>query len=360
MNRITSLFTLLLLTLSAAMAQHKTYKSDELIPVASFGQSMVIGLSVTSTNRLFVSFPNYNGAGNIALAEVKDGAYTVYPDTSWNRKGSGEHSFVRIQDLYVDAHNNLWVLDSKPNSQGTEDGEFKLVKINTTSNTVEKVYTFDDLDLKKSALNDVRIDVEKNLAYFSDPGLAAIVILDLISGQTRVVLANSTYTSADDIVIQFDGLEMRDRQGQPFSHHVNSIALTKDFKYFYFKPINKHHLYRIATHYLADKSLSDSELAAQVEDMGKVGITHGMEADAHGNIYLTSSESYSISYLSPDRKLHVLVQDSRLLWPDSLGIGSDGYLYFSCAQLQRLPEYNQGINRTVYPYEVYRVKMPIP
>jgi len=94
--------------------------------------------------------------------------------------------------------------------------------------------------------------------------------------------------------------------------------------------------------------------------MGKVGITHGMEADAHGNIYLTSSESYSISYLSPDRKLHVLVQDSRLLWPDSLGIGSDGYLYFSCAQLQRLPEYNQGINRTVYPYEVYRVKMPIP
>ncbi|SFW51430.1 Major royal jelly protein [Sinomicrobium oceani] len=358
--------SLIMAAIFTQVSAQEKFHSDALETVATFGKSMAIGLTVTSDNRIFVAFPDYNGDGKYTLTEQKDGKVIAYPDKKWNTRSGGKDHFLRVQDLYADAEDNLWVLDSKPASQGsvfgdkTEDteGHFKLVKINTGKDRVERVYAFEDLDKSISGLNDVRVDIQKNMAYLSDPGQAAIVVLDLNTGKTRSVLRKTAFTTADAIVLNYRGREMRDSGGRPFSSHVNGIALTKDFRYFYFKPINKKNLYRIETRYLADPELPDTELRRNVEDMGAVGITHGLVADSRGNIFLTTSESYSITYRSPDGKLHTLVRDSRLLWPDSLGTGTDEYLYFTCAQLQRLPQWNEGEDRTEYPYAMYRVKLP--
>jgi sugar lactone lactonase YvrE len=356
MKKLISLLMIPSLVSAASYGQAPLH-SDSLIRVASFGKSMAIGLSVTSDNRVFVSFPNHNGDGSLALAEEKNGHIYPYPNRTWNaKKGSYNVHFLRVQDLYVDANDNLWVLDSKPDSR--QGGKFKLVKVNTRTNKVAKAYLFEGLDKSRSALNDVRIDLKRNLAYLSDPGQAAIVVLNLASGKTRTVLGNTSFTLADPIVLKYAGIEMKNENGKPFSSNVNGIALTHDFKYLYFKPINKEDLYRISTAYLAESALPEKELESKVEDMGKVGITHGLIADKAGNIYLSTSEDYSISYLSPDGKLHTLVRDRRILWPDSMGIGSDGYLYFSCSQLQLLPEWNNGVDKTEYPYRIFKVRLP--
>ena len=352
--------------LSSFMFAQTENTDQELIPFAEFGKEMVIGLSVNSQNRVFVSFPNYDGNGSLALAEEKNGKLAAYPNPEWNVKKEYNTSFLRVQDIYVDKEDNLWVLDSKPaasgnifaDGSGNNEGKFKLVKISTKTNQPEKVYHFKGLDFSKSALNDVRIDLEKNLAYLSDPGQAAIVVLDLKTDEARTALAKTKFTLADNRILKYDGVEMKDKNGKPFVSHVNGIALTHDFKYFYFKPINKENLFRIETQYLAEKNLSEKELQSKVEDMGKVGVTHGLIADKDGNIYLTTSETHSISYLTPNGELKVLVKDQRLHWPDSLGIGSDGYLYFSDSQLQLLPQWNNGIDRTAYPYTAYKVKLP--
>lgn len=354
-----------LLSVVSSFAQH-TSEEKRLIAIAEFGRSMAIGLSVTSTNRVFVAFPNYNGNGNLAVAELKDRKLIPYPDMKWNSKADEGNAFLRVQDLFVDARDNLWVLDSRPGASGNifregqeaPAGKFKLVKINTHTNKVEDIYSFDDLDKLRSALNDVRVDVSRGLAYLSDPGLAAIVVLDLKTGKSRTVLRNSKFTKADNIVLKYDNGEMKDRNGNPFSSNVNGIALTPDFKYFYFKPINKENLFRIETRFLADSSLSDIELENKVANAGSVGITHGLVADRHGNIYLTNSESYAISYLTPLGEVRTLVKDKNILWPDSMGIGGDGYLYFTCAQLQLLPQWNDGKDLTRYPYRAYKVKLP--
>lgn len=347
-------------------AQIKTQTALE--AVADFGPSMAIGLSLNSDNRLFVSFPNYDGDDKYALAEVIHGKLSPYPDKSWNMKGTaGAAHFLRIQDLFVDELDNLWVLDSKPapggdifksGKQYQRSGTFSLIKINTGTNKVERTYKFPDLNKSISALNDVRVDTKRNMAYLSDPGQAAIVVLDLKTGKSRSVLAKSNFTLADDVVLEYSGKEMRDKNDHPFRSNINGIALTHDGKYLYFKPINKEDLFRIETRFLRDASLSEIDLQAKVEDVGKVGITHGLIADKMGNIYLSTSESYSISYLTPDGHLKTLIQDENLLWPDSMGIGSDGYLYISCSQLQLLPNWNGGEDRTHYPYKAYRVHLP--
>lgn len=338
----------------------------ELQTVADFGKHMAIGLSVNSQNRVFVAFPGSDGNGNLALSEIKDGKPVPYPNQEWNDEGDYGSHFLRVQDLYVDGNDVLWVLDSKPSpssnvfrdEQKEVLGQFKLVKINTKTDQVEKVYLFDDLDKAHSGLNDVRVDTERNYAYFSDPGMAAIVTMNLETGKTRVLLKGSPYTKAENIVLTYDGTAMLDKDGHPFTSDVNGIALTHDAKYFYFKPINKRELFRIEAQYLADDALSDEDVAKHVEEVGKVGVTHGLVADKSGNVYLTTSEDFSISYVTPTGELKTLVQDPRLHWPDSLGVGSDGYLYFTCAQLQLLPQWSNGTDRTDYPYRAYRVQLP--
>ncbi|WP_313267784.1 L-dopachrome tautomerase-related protein [Sphingobacterium sp.] len=349
------------------MAQDNNSTSPQLEVAVHLGPYRPIGVSLTSSNRLFVSFPKQTTNFQYALTEIIDGKPVPYPDNEWNKTGIENSHFVNVQDIFVDAQDNLWVLDSKPSSAGSifgndekpTQGQFKLLKIDTKKDQIERIYSFDDLDKTKSGLNDMRIDGKKNLAYLSDPGQAAIIVLDLKTGKSRKALAGSRFTLADpEVILSYDDNDMRNENGKPFSSNVNGIALSHDFKYLYFKPINQTHLYCIATEFLTDATLTKQELDAKVEDKGEVGITHGLLSDINGNIYLTSSIDYSIKYLSPDGKLHTLVRDPRILWPDSMGIGEDGYLYFSCAQLFKDPQWNKGINKVELPYYVFKVKLP--
>lgn len=364
-------YILILLAMSLppfiSKSQTPNYHSDDLEVVADLGNYQAIGLSVSAENRLFVSFPRRGGAYEYGLVEIIDGKKVPYPNEGWNTNTEGPEHFYSLQDLYVDGDDYLWVLDSKPAPAGSifgdkgeaSQGQFKLLKIDLTTDAVEKVYTFDDLDKSRSALNDVRVDTDRQLAYFSDPGLAAIVVLDLKTEKSRVLLADSEVTTATPgVVLSYEGKDMRNAEGKPFQSNINGIALTRDNKYFYFKPINAYELYRIAAEYLADPDLTDDQLLQHVELVGNTVITHGMEADNKGNIFLTSSIDYSVKFVSPDGTLKTLVQDKRLLWPDSFGVGKDGYLYFTCAQLQKEAVWNEGINKTEYPYQVFRVRLP--
>lgn len=343
--------------------------AQQLLEVASFEKNQPIGVTVSPvSNRLFVSFPKHEPY-LYGLTEIVNGKREAFPDLEWNKIDSinTQKHFVNVQDLYADQNNFLWVLDSKPSggssvfgdSGKSKTGQFKLLKIDLKTDKVIRIYEFDDLPKDKSGLNDLVVDTDKDLAYLSDPGLSAVVVLNLKSGKSRIVLEKDQSTIAQpNFVLKLDGINVIDDKGKPFNSNVNGIALTKDNKYFYFRAINQTKLYRIATTFLADDKLSKEELSKKVEMVRETGVCHGMIADQKGNIYLSSSPDYSIKYVSPDGELHTLVTDKRLSWPDSFGIGTDGFLYLSCSQLNRLPKYNKGNDRTAYPYRVYKVKLP--
>jgi sugar lactone lactonase YvrE len=353
-----------------ALALHSNAQKNkaQLIEVASFGDYQPIGVKLApQTNRLFVSFPHHEPF-LYALTEIINGKPVLYPDSAWNNYNMDEPDthFVNVQDLYTDDRNFLWVLDSSPagsaaviGNSTSKTGRFKLIKIDLSDNTVKRSYAFDDLPKDKSALNDVQIDNSKQLAYLSDPGLRAIVVLDLVSGKSRVVLKEDKSTIIQPgFVLHLDDKDVVDISGRPFASAVNGIALTADNKYFYFRAINQTKLYRIETAYLSNPALSDADLSAKVEMVAETGVCHGMIADKKGNIYLSDSPDHAIQYVSPDGKVHMLVQDDRIIWPDSFGIGNDGYLYFSCSQMNRLPKYNNGKDMVAYPYRVFKVRMP--
>ncbi|MFT4030853.1 MAG: L-dopachrome tautomerase-related protein [Siphonobacter sp.] len=352
-------------TMLIAGALYTTAWAQKLEEVVSFGKYQPIGVSV-SKQRLFVGFP-HREPFLYGLTEIVKGERLPYPSKEWNQfnPDQSDKHFVNVQDLYTDDQNQLWVLDSAPRGGAailestSKEGQFKLIQIDLASNRVKRIYSFDDLHKEKSALNDVCVDTKRQLAYLSDPGLHALIVLDLRTGKSRQVLTDDVSTKAQDgFKLHLDGKDVVDEQGKPFVSNVNGIALTLDHKYFYFRAINQTKLYRIETQYLANASLTDEQLRQHVETVAETGVCHGMIADAKGNIYQTTSPQQAITYVSPDGKQHTLVEDARLIWPDSLGISSDGYLYFSCSQINRLPKYNHGVDKTEYPYRVYRVKLP--
>ncbi|SEM38251.1 Major royal jelly protein [bacterium A37T11] len=326
---------------------------DTLITVATFGRHQPVGLAVSRENRIFVTFPAQSGGSihDLSLAEIKNGQRIPYPDKVWNddKTTDPDHHFKNLQALWTTGK-TLWALDA--------GHPMKLVKINLTNAHVERIYRFADLDKIGSSLNDVRIDEFRQLAYFSDPGQAALVILDLKTGKSRSLLKKTKFTLvAPGYVLHLDGQDVINTSGVPISSNVNGIALTSDYRFFYFRAINQEHVYRIGTQYLADASLTDAELETHVEDMERVGVSHGMISDQHGNVYFTDSPDYAITYLTPGGEVKTLVKDKRLSWPDSFGIGTDGYLYVTAAQLNRTTRYNMA-DRTIYPYGLYKVKLP--
>jgi len=335
--------------------------------VAQLGHYQPIGVGVSHKGRIFLTFPkkknDQNYSYNYGLAELVNGQRIPYPNARWNQWDSTQAAtrFVNVQAAVVDADDNLWVLDpSNPDDQAPVIAGIKLLKINLTTNKIERAYRFEDLPRERTGLNDVRLDTRRQLAYLSDPVLAAIVVLDLRTGKSRLVLQGDKSTAAEPgFVLRLDGKEVKDKTGKPFSSNVNGIALTHDFKYFYFRAINQTKLYRIETQYLADSTLAPAALASHVETIGETGVSHGMLADEAGNIYLSDSPNYAIRRVTPAGRFETLLHDPRLSWPDTFALGPDGYLYLTATQINRAPKWNGGQSKVDFPFRLYRIKLPI-
>lgn len=355
------LLALLTTTLPALLAIGQS--EPKLIEVAEFGPYQPVGLAVSKdapTGRVFVTFPK-RAAYRYGLAEIVDGERRPYPNAEWNQWDSlkPQDRFMNVQALFVDQTNTLWVLDpANPAGRSALADGIKLLKINLKTDKVVRVYRFEDLPREQIGLNDVQVDPQRQIAYLSDPRRSAIVVLDLASGKSRTVLKGHQSTVADPTFkLVIDGKEVRDEAGRMFSSNVNGIALTADFRYLYYRAINQTKLYRIATNLLTDSALTPDQVAAGVELMGETGVSHGMIADQAGNVYLTDSPNKAIRRFTAAHQLETVVQDDRLLWPDSFGISPDGYLYVTAAQIHRMPLYNDGQDKVVYPFRLFKVKL---
>ena len=355
------LLSLLTTTVPALLAMAQT--DPKLIEVAEFGPYQPIGLAVSNDaprSRVFVTFPK-RATYRYGLAEIVDGQRRPYPNAEWNQWDSlkPQDRLISVQALFVDPTNTLWVLDpASPAGSPTITDGIKLLKINLKTDKVVRVYHFEDLPREQTGLNDVQVDAQRQIAYLSDPGRSAIVVLDLATGKSRTLLKEHQSTVADPgFKLVIEGKEVRDEAGRMFSSNVNGIALTPDSRYLYYRAINQTKLYRIATDLLTNPSLTPEQVAAGVELMGETGVSHGMIADKAGNIYLTDSPNKAIRRFTPTQQLETIVQDDRLLWPDSFGISPDGYLYVTAAQIHRTAKYNDGQDKVTYPFRLFKVKL---
>jgi len=115
----------------------------------------------------------------------------------------------------------------------------------------------------------------------------------------------------------------------------------------------------VATEALVNREISEEEVTNTIQNHGdRGGASDGLESDAEGNIYSTNYEHNAVLRLRySDNVWETLAYDPRLLWPDTLSLATDGYLYVTANQLHRQARYNRGKDMRIKPYTLFRIRV---
>nr|WP_241994195.1 major royal jelly family protein [Chroococcidiopsis cubana] len=278
-----------------------------------------------------------------------------------------------MQSVVVDPVDRLWILDTgSPMFQPTQYGGPKLVCVDLTSDRVIKTILFpQDVALPTTYLNDVRFDLRRGtegIAFItdsSDQGANGIIVVDLASGASWRKLHDHPSTKAEALsnfrpIVEGRPLLERQPDGKtkPITMGSDGIAISADGSRLYYCPLASRRLYSVAIDALVDRSIDDSAVAATVIDEGdRGGASDGLETDAAGYIYSTNYEHNAVLRRRSDGEWETVVHDPRLLWPDTMSVAADGYLYVTANQLHRQARYQKGKDLRQKPYTLFRVRI---
>nr|WP_243146886.1 major royal jelly family protein [Scytonema sp. UIC 10036] len=336
---------------------------------------MLTGVTVSHQGRIFVNFPKWGDEVAFTVAEIREGRPVAYPDEAINRTDPNDlaGTLVSVQSVVVDPVDRLWILDTgSPMFQPTQYGGPKLVCVDLTSDRVIKTILFpQDVALPTTYLNDVRFDLRRGtegIAFItdsSDQGANGIIVVDLASGESWRKLHDHPSTKAEALssfcpIVEGRPLLERQPDGKtkPIKMGSDGIAISADGSRLYYCPLASRRLYSVAIDALVDRSIDDSAVAATVIDEGdKGGAADGLETDAAGYIYSTNYEHNAILRHRSGGEWETVVHDPRLLWPDTMSVAADGYLYVTANQLHRQAKYQKGKDLRQKPYTLFRVRI---
>ncbi len=324
--------------------------------------------------------------------------------------------FVNVQSVVVDPDDRLWVLDTgAPKLKNIVPGGPKLVCIDLATNKVIRTILLPpDVAGENSYMNDVRFDLRvgdtgpqdpqtevgsrpapnpnapppdpshpnaerspgkpmpgqtedlRGTAYITDSssqGPNAIVVVDLATGKAMRRLNQHISTQGEPGFLMFaEGQPVYQTEPgkppKPDVFAVDGIAISADGSELYYCPINSTKLYAVSTEALRDKTKSDAQAEATVRIATGKMPSDGLESDAAGRVYLSDPVTDSIERFDPKTGLiETLVHDPRILWPDTMSLADDGYLYFNANQLARQPTMHNGKDLRQKPYHLFRIKV---
>ncbi|MDJ0600099.1 MAG: L-dopachrome tautomerase-related protein [Crocosphaera sp.] len=316
-------------------------------------------ITLTAEGRIFLSLHQFYNP-EMAVAELVNEELQPYP--------TGEDAslieFDSILGIQADANGWLWILDN-----GTQHKSLpKLVAWDTLNHKLARIiYLPPPITYSDSFINDLAIDLTRNVIYISDPiqgNEAALIRVDLNTGlATRILQGHQSVIPEDrDLIIDGVPVQMQEPDGRLFRPHlgVNGLVLDANNEWLYFCPMHSNSLYRAKSADLANAHLSAEELAERVERYSDRPICDGISIDQNNNLYLGDLALNAIGVIKSDRTYELFSEDERLRWTDSFSFGPDGYLYCNCNQLHRSAPLNRGEMTASPPYYILRLQPLAP
>ena len=337
--------------------------TDPRIEVALTLESPVNGVSTTSSGRIFVLFARVNGSTGPQVAEYINGTYAAYPDSEWNSYAPGADPatrLIRTNSQRIGPDGTLWLVDTGSPGFGQPvilPSGPKLVNVNLTSNTVQRVYSLENVTLASSLIDDIRFLPSAGQAFITDAGEPAIIVLDLTSGNARRVLENDPSVKGAPFPVSAEGKVLHNSMGGFQYIYADQHEVSPDGQYYYYQPCNGG-LSRIPTAILGE-SLYNSSLADVIgqypEPVALTPSSGGTAIDAEGNLYTSDTDRQAVIKIAKNGAWTTFVQDERLLWVDAMWIDSQRRLWMPAAQLNRGMPFNNGTSYIQKPLCVYTI-----
>lgn len=335
---------------------------DENIELVATSRQQWTGVTIDKDQHLFVCYPNWSASHTLSVARLDLNTNNVipFPDipwNTWNETTNPATQFICVQAVFIDDHQNLWILDAANiqrdgKYQGVVKGGAKLVQFNLQTGAVLKLIVLDEPFIKSSSyLNEVRIDEAHEMAYITDAGEGALLVINLATGSIRRVLDTNAAVKSENKILTIEGAAYRNTQGEYPVIHANGIALNSDNNYLYWRPLTGESLYRIPTGFLNDPTVLPTTLEARIEKLGTFPPSDGMIFGYYNELYLASIEENAIRAYDHGNETRLIRQREDLKWPDTFTVSNNGYLYFTTSQLH--------LANPTEPYKLFRIPIPI-
>ena len=315
-------------------------------------------LTLSPEGRIFLSLHQFHNPDN-CVCELIDGVLHPYP----RGPEAAQFSFASVLGLQVDSAGWLWMLDNGDQNRALP----KLVAWDTVKDRLARIiYLPPPFSTSESFLNDLVVDLTRNMIYISDPiqETSALVRVDLTTGHVSRVLQGhvSVVPEALDLIIDGVPVQIKAEDGTVFRPRlgVNGIALDAQNDWVYLAPMHASSMYRVKSADLADLSLSPAALAERVERYSDKPICDGISIDRDNNLYVGDLAAGGVGVIRADKTYALLAKDEKLGWTDSFSFGPDGGLYCDCNQLNRSAVLNAGDEASSPPYYVLRLEPLAP
>ena len=333
---------------------------------AQIGGATPIGIAVSHTGRVFLSFPRAMDQGPYCVAELVNGKPVAYPSAQMNILSAKPQSsrLVSVQGLTIDKNETLWLLDTGIiKTHPTQLGGPKLVGIDLKTNKVTKLIVFARAIAGPNAyLNDVRVSLETGkagTAFISDSsekGPNGIVVVDLATGKATRRLHNQPSVKAEPgFTGTAEGMPVLKRPTVGRRSATRQAWMVSRFrgmaKLSSFVRIKACNCMASAQHRSRTGAFLTLPCMARCMNTARslarrMGLKRMPPAICMSR---TGSITPCIGF-DANGKFSTVAQGPKLIWPDSLAVGPDGYLYITATQLNRLPKYHKGKDFTAQAY----------
>ena len=185
----------------------------------------------------------------------------------------GHQLFVGVNSLRFGPDGYLWAVDRGGPGIGkplVPSGP-KLMKINVSTNKVERIYDLASVTRPWSFVDDVRF--HGSIAYLTDAGSPGLIVLDLNSGHGRRVLDGHPSTVAQTPLVA-EGKVLRDPKGKPVNIHADQLEVSPDGEWLYYQA-SSGSLWRIGTKFLDDPLLTNVQLNSHAKPFADTPSTGG-------------------------------------------------------------------------------------
>jgi hypothetical protein len=269
--------------------------------------NLLAGINVDSNGDIYLTVPRWRNGIPATLNKFNQEAQTLTPFPSWDIQIEGstdyKNSLQNCQSMTINSKTHqMWVIEVGRRNFFSDDKSlfidsppgFWIVDLNNHDAIIDKFYFPSNIiDLHNSFLNDIALDENNQIAYFSDAWDKGAIIG--FNQQTRDTYRYSGKSTQNDP--SYSMIINGKNYGRfIFTTPIDGISLSEDGLSIYYSAVQGTKLYRIATAILKDFSLTNSDIDKHVELIGTKEPSDGIKY-INGKLYWGALTTSNYHYL---------------------------------------------------------------
>nr|CAG4709020.1 unnamed protein product [Naegleria fowleri] len=339
---------------------------------------MLAGVKVDAQGNLYVSMPRWKSdkipatLAKISLSSSSNEPPLLepFPSWEWNDVNNATFGLQSVLGFEIDGQQRMWILDQgKVAGKKAAESSIKLVVWDLVKNQLIAKYHFTEEEASptNSFLNDLVIDTQQNIAYISDSGIPidnpqndpsihaqpGILVIDIDTMKVKRWFDGLPQVQVDESAWLYVNRK-KCLEKSPMKTGVDGIALSCDGNRLYWTPLSSRMLYGIDANLLIMYPANTSLVNNRIINFGnKISASDGFAVSSDSVLYMTAIENSTIYEVDEEGLADVIVGktkltdytlnkfmrnslsnrsltelDNEFVWPDTIGIGNDGYMYF--------------------------------